>query len=638
MAIYYVSTTGKNTDPGTLEKPWRTLAYAESKLSSGDVVTVRGGVYQEYFKIDVAGVTFQNYLGESPIIDGSLRENAIGVYHNMVYIEGADNVIIDGFILQNSAGRGIYIGHSKYVTIKNCEIGHSEREGLVIIYDSNNVLIEDCDIHHNAKQVFLYCDGFGGKCRTLGWGDPASVISKYLDNLVVRRTKIHNSYNEGINLDVGTTNALVEYCEIYGNYKSQFYLCSSTGHTVRYNLIYGTDFSDVSTTFGGAGIEINHESSWLVEMGNPVITNHKIYGNLIANLNTGIRIGGNIDRSSQNVNVYGNTLVHNTQYGISIFNGVGQNSVFKNNIIFNPLGQISNVPGGITFDYNLWSRTPDVDSQGPNDPPYAPPKLTKTSGWNNLIGGELIPEDFMLQPDSPAIDKGTYIDGMTHDFFGTPIPQGSAPDIGAIEYTLFNPCEGVVCDNICIGKDLWSQKCVDGDCIPDQLIESNSTTCGYDPCEGVVCDNVCVGDDLWSRKCVDGDCVPDQLIESNSISCGYDPCEGVVCDNVCVGDDLWSRKCVDGSCVPDQLIESNSVTCELCEGVVCDNICVGDDLWSQRCDSGTGNCVADQLLQQDSINCTIPDQVPSDESTIKTYIILGGFGLMGLAMLILRKK
>ena len=201
-----------------------------------------------------------------------------------------------------------------------------------------------------------------------------------------------------------------------------------------------------------------------------------------------------------------------------------------------------------------------------------------------------------------------------------------------------NLCDGVVCDNICIGNDLWSQKCVDGICVADTIIEINSSTCGYDPCDGVVCDNICVGNDLWSRKCVDGSCVPDQLIESNSISCGYDPCEGVVCDNVCIGKDLWSRKCVDGSCVPDQLIESNSVTCELCEGVVCGNICVGNDLWSQRCDPDTGTCVANQLLQLDSINCKIPDQVPSDESTINTYIILGGFGLMGLAMLILRKK
>ena len=294
-----------------------------------------------------------------------------------------------------------------------------------------------------------------------------------------------------------------------------------------------------------------------------------------------------------------------------------------------------------------------------------------------------------------------------------------------VEGISYDPCEGVVCNNVCIGKDLWSQKCVDGSCVPDKLIESNSSTCEYDPCEGVVCDNVCIGKDLWSQKCVGGSCVPDKLIESNSVTCGYDPCEGVVCENVCVGNNLYSQKCEDGSCVPDQLIETNSSLCDielckgivcsnvcvgyslwsrrciagmcvsdqllerdselcgyiptdpckgivcenicignnlfsqrcidgtcypyqliednselckLCEGVVCGNTCVGNDLWSQRCDPDTGNCVPNQLLQLDSINCKIPDKVPSDESTINTYIILGGFGLMGLAMLMLSKK
>ncbi|MCK5013351.1 MAG: right-handed parallel beta-helix repeat-containing protein, partial [Candidatus Omnitrophica bacterium] len=424
----------------------------------------------------------------------------------------------------------------------------------------------------------------------------------------------------------------IEYCEIYGSFRVQLYLVNSINNTVRYNLIYGTGNNT------GSGIYINNEAQWSMLV---LITNNKIYGNLIANTNANFWIAGKTDMIVKNVTAYNNIFVEAIENNIRMESTTGGNHIFKNNIIWQTNNTISSIPSGkMVCDYNLWSKTPEADAQGPNDPPYALPKLTKTSGWNNLIGGELIPEDFMLQPDSPAIDKGTYIDGMTHDFFGTSIPQGSAPDIGAVEYTSSNPCDGVVCENICIGKDLWSQKCVDGSCIPDKLIESNSPTCEYDLCDGVVCENICIGKDLWSQKCVDGSCIPDQLIASNSPTCEYDPCDGVVCENVCAGLDLWSRKCVDGSCIPDKLIESNSPTCEydLCDGVVCENICVGNDLWSQSCDPGTGNCVANQLLQQDSINCKIPDQVPSDESTIKTYIILGGFGLMGLAMLILRKK
>ena len=203
-----------------------------------------------------------------------------------------------------------------------------------------------------------------------------------------------------------------------------------------------------------------------------------------------------------------------------------------------------------------------------------------------------------------------------------------------------DPCEGVVCENICLGADLYSQKCVDGFCVTDQLIERNSVNCGYDPCEGVVCENICLGADLYSQKCVDGFCVTDQLIERNSVNCGYDPCEGVVCENICLGADLYSQKCVDGFCVTDQLIERNSVNCvsDPCAGVVCSNTCVGDDLWSRRCDPATGQCVLDQLIQSDSINCKIPDVIPSDDSTINTYLILGGLGIVALSVLIASKK
>ena len=220
----------------------------------------------------------------------------------------------------------------------------------------------------------------------------------------------------------------------------------------------------------------------------------------------------------------------------------------------------------------------------------------------------------------------------------------SVAELNVLEYVDTDLCEGKVCPNVCVGTNLWSQKCnpETGLCAPYQLLESNSTTCGYDPCEGIVCPNVCIGDDLWSQKCVNGLCVADLLLESNSTTCGYDLCEGVVCQSICVGNDLWTQQCDPdtGDCIPHQLIQNDSELCifDLCEGVVCPDVCIGDDLWSQRCDSDTGECVLYKLIEQDSINCIIPEQIPSDDSTIQTYLILGGFGIMGLAMLILNKN
>ena len=545
----------------------------------------------------------------------------------LIMVPNRNYVTIENIRLINSLGHHLNVYGSTYIDVTNVESNKAYNAGIRY-HTTNYGTIEGCDITDTGRKQF----------ESPGTDWPASLaIVRDSNDITIRKNKVYHNHGEGIGLYYRIDGCIIEDNLVYLNNNCNIYVSQAANSIVRKNLVWGE--SD--------GIGINDESNTEI----PYCSNNKVYFNLIANCFRGIVLGSNyringLYSNLKNIEVYNNTVVNSISRNLYVNqadpNCEFENCYIENNIFYLPDGGVqalNNYKGsGITFSNNLWSNEPIDKVKGLNDV-YALPKLIKTTGWNNLIVGELIPEDFMLQPDSPAIDKGIPIDGMTHDFFGTPIPQGSAPDIGAVEYTdVSDPCEGVVCDNICIGKDLWSQKCEGGSCVPDQLIESNSVACGYDPCEGVVCDNICIGNDLWSQKCVDGSCVPDQLIESNSISCGYDPCEGVVCDNVCIGNDLWSRKCVDGSCVPDQLIESNSTTCELCEGVVCGNICVGNDLWSQSCDPNTGTCVANQLLQQDSINCKIPDKVPSDESTINTYIILGGFGLMGLAMLILRKK
>ena len=90
--------------------------------------------------------------------------------------------------------------------------------------------------------------------------------------------------------------------------------------------------------------------------------------------------------------------------------------------------------------------------------------------------------------------------------------------------SLYDPCDYVICENVCSVYDLWSQKCVEGLCVDDELIEQNSNTCGYtipDPCDGVVCDPVCIEHELWTQKCIDGSCVDNIMIEQNSPMCGY---------------------------------------------------------------------------------------------------------------------
>ena len=54
-ASFYVSTTGNDSNSGTIDSPWRTIQHAANSVQAGDTVYVRGGVYSESVNISVSG-------------------------------------------------------------------------------------------------------------------------------------------------------------------------------------------------------------------------------------------------------------------------------------------------------------------------------------------------------------------------------------------------------------------------------------------------------------------------------------------------------------------------------------------------------------------------------------------------------
>jgi len=397
-ATRYVATNGNNKNPGTKSQPWRNLAYAAANISNGDTVIVRGGTYKDGFTLDVDNVTFQNYPNETPIIDGEYVRPAgdPDEWGKGVTIR-SNNVTLDGFVIKRIKGSGLqiygYKGKGKNATIKNCEVYECQRKCLILYQGADNALIEDCDFHHGAHRKITH-----------PWEDisPATVSVRFSSGAIFRRCKIRDSYYEGFNLDNESSDILVEYCEIYGNPKNQLYMVCSKNNVIRYNLIYGTDNGK------GQGIWISVEPS---RCDASYDGHHKIYGNLVANTKRNLWLAGGVGREIRNCIIYNNTFVESSDLSkgaIHVNQDTGSGHVFKNNIIWQTNGTIANVPSKkITCDYNLWSKEPDNDIKGLHDPAYALPKLIKTSGWNNLKGGDLNGSEFALQQSSPAINGGT---------------------------------------------------------------------------------------------------------------------------------------------------------------------------------------------------------------------------------------
>jgi hypothetical protein len=82
-AELYVSPRGSDDDPGSLDRPWRTIGHAVSRLRPGDTLFLRGGTYLERPTVEVSGtaaapITVQSYPGETAVIDSGPAEFRAG--------------------------------------------------------------------------------------------------------------------------------------------------------------------------------------------------------------------------------------------------------------------------------------------------------------------------------------------------------------------------------------------------------------------------------------------------------------------------------------------------------------------------------------------------------------------------------
>jgi hypothetical protein len=79
IRTYYVAPAGSNSNPGTLQRPFRTIQHAlDVARRPGDVIKVRAGTYFEAIEFEADGtkanpIVLENYPGERPFISGKNR-------------------------------------------------------------------------------------------------------------------------------------------------------------------------------------------------------------------------------------------------------------------------------------------------------------------------------------------------------------------------------------------------------------------------------------------------------------------------------------------------------------------------------------------------------------------------------------
>ncbi|MBK7028629.1 MAG: right-handed parallel beta-helix repeat-containing protein [Bacteroidales bacterium] len=164
-AKYYISQTGNDNNTGTITSPFFNLNKAWTKVSTGDTIYARGGVYNYTVvqRIQNKSGTAANpikvwaYPGERPVFNfgtagftGTTIAFATG-WSSYLHVRGLriTNVpqVVDaniGFMLASSTNN---------CTIEYCEIDHIGGYGLTISSNCDNNLILNCDSHHNEDPL-----------------------------------------------------------------------------------------------------------------------------------------------------------------------------------------------------------------------------------------------------------------------------------------------------------------------------------------------------------------------------------------------------------------------------------------------------------------------------------------------------
>jgi hypothetical protein len=481
-ATYYVSTSGNDSNNGSLSSPFATIQRAANVAVAGDFVQVRAGTYYQKFApvnsgTSTAYITYMPYPGESAIIDGTgVPLSSSGYQEGLIQIVGKSYIRIQGFTIRNSSYHGINIRlsdsgvwsshieisgntilntsrvgikatRSRFVTVRNNTIRHVDYSSGIGIWFSEDVTVDRNTI--DTPHWYHECQG--------GYEEGLSIAS--VNRFVVSYNSLDYSeappagYCEtairlGIDVKESSQNGTVHHNTVRnfnagGIYTDGWEAGSNGTPTLNHVNIYQNYVEE-------GGIQVNCERS----VGTVEYIN--IFNNLVVNGRfTGIAVKGSWgDGLKKNINIYNNTIYGaspaggNGGAGIYIMSeNLGTNNsdrpvIIRNNISNfyflstggGTVGQIrainATVASMVTADHNI-VYGPQVCAID-----YTACVELGTRVTASPASLYVNPSTFNLhlRSGSPAINAGATISLFTIDYDGATRPQGSAYDIGAYEY------------------------------------------------------------------------------------------------------------------------------------------------------------------------------------------------------------
>jgi hypothetical protein len=479
-SVFYVSTAGSDSNPGTQSAPWRTVQHAADVARAGSTVDVRSGVYEELVNIKASGnasdgfITIRSYPGETAILDAmhftpSGRQGVLTI-HNQSYVR------IEGLEIRNFhtaehrlAPLGIDVmGAGSHIELLKNNVHHIEQtfqgrdkpgsggNGFgIAVYGTDakspitDLIIDGNEVHHLQT----------GSSESL-------VVNGNVTNFRITHNVVHDNNNIGIDVigfERTAPDPAVDQARdgvVSGNL---VYNITSKG-----NPAYGNDEnSDGIYVDGGTRILIEQNIMHDVDFGIELASEHKdratsyitARNNLIYHGHTaGVSIGGYAPERGHTEHC---TVVNNTLYdNDTSATGSGEfqmqwnmaDNIFANNIVYagsrcfiaTNKSQIDKNHPPVTVDHNLY-----YCASGSKASTWGEASTTVT-GFDNYVQStgndshsqfldphfvDAAAKDFHLRSNSAAIAAGT-TDGVLvgeRDLEGSPRVKSGKIDIGCYQ-------------------------------------------------------------------------------------------------------------------------------------------------------------------------------------------------------------
>jgi hypothetical protein len=188
---YYVAKGYSDNNPGTQSQPWGTIQKAANTVAPGDVVYIRGGIYNEVVGFYNSGsesnpIKILAYPGEAPVVDGN---NIKLPNWGLLFEVGGNYIQVSGLEVRFSTAIGVYVS-GDFNTLTGIN-SHDNTDNGILVDGGNYDTVEDCRVWNNCLNNY----------KGLSTEDWASGLSAGRSNqTMLLRYMLSNNLVEGLSI------------------------------------------------------------------------------------------------------------------------------------------------------------------------------------------------------------------------------------------------------------------------------------------------------------------------------------------------------------------------------------------------------------------------------------------------------